>query len=215
MSDVIDALERIPELSSADFDLFRGCLRLLTSKTFIIRGVDKEGELFDFALRNLSLLEAWCACMDAEVAVDEGLGVVAFRGPPSMRFHFNREEICAVLALRLLYEDKKAEVTLTRFPVATVAEFKQKYNAATGGELKKTSLNAILSRLSGCRLIGIAGGDVTDEDALLELYPSIPMSIGREALDAAISELDTKKNLTTEGTENTEIDDTEDDDADA
>jgi hypothetical protein len=186
-------LVKIRDLSFSDFEQFKTCLRMLTGKTFIIRGIEKEGGLYDFALRNIRLLEAWCACMDAELAVDESLGVIAFRGPASMRFHFTREEICAVLTLRLLYEDKKTEVTLTRFPVATVSEFRQKYNAATGGELKKTALEAILSRLSACRLIGMQSADLSDEGALIELYPSIPMSIDRAALDQAIAELDKKK----------------------
>jgi hypothetical protein len=192
MSANLDDLTGIRDLSSADFDLFKTVVRSLVTRTFIQRGVEKEAELYDFTLRNIRLFDSWFSCMDAELKTDEALGVIAFRGPPGMRFHFSREEICAVLSLRLLYEDKKVEVSLTRFPVASIAEFKEKYNAVTGGELKKTALEAILSRLSGCRLIGIQGQEASDDNTLLELYPSIAMSIDREALDQGIAYLDAK-----------------------
>jgi hypothetical protein len=155
--------------------------------------VEKEAELYDFTLRNIRLFDAWFSCMDAELKVDEALGVIAFRGPASLRYHFSREEICAVLALRLLYEDKKLEVSLTRFPVASVGEFKEKYNALTGGALRKTALEAVLSRLSATRLVGLPNQELADDNALIELYPAIAMSIEREALDQGIAWLDAKK----------------------
>ncbi|MDR3173489.1 MAG: DUF4194 domain-containing protein, partial [Treponema sp.] len=111
-------------------------------------------------------------------------------GSGAGRLRLSREEICAVLSLRLLYEDKKLEVTLTAFPVVTVSDFQQKYNAMTGEEIKKTALINVLRRLSSCKLIALGSQDYSDPEALIQLYPSIPFSIGREALDDAVSFLE-------------------------
>jgi hypothetical protein len=188
MNQDLDTLCRIRELTSNEFERFKAAISTLISKTFIIRGIEKERELYDFTLRNLPLFQAWFFCMDASLEWDENLGVIAYRGSGKMRIHFSREEICAVLTLRLLYEDKKREVSLTMFPVVSLRDFKDKYKAQTGiKELKKTSLTTILRRLSSCKLIDFPSQDPTDDEAVLLLYPSIPFSINRQALDEALA----------------------------
>jgi len=183
----LDALSKIQNLTTDEFERFQSAARILTSKTFIIRGIEKERELYNFVIRNIDLFDAWFSCMDASLARDESSGVIAFRGSGNTRLFFSREEICAVLVLRLLYEDKKNEVSLTTFPVITVAGFQQKYNALTGEEIKKTALINVLRRLSSCKLISVETQDYADPEGIIQLYPSIPLSIGRDALDEAVA----------------------------
>jgi hypothetical protein len=188
----LDALVLIRDLSSDEFELFSAALHILTSKTFIIRGIDKERELYDFSIRNIALFDAWFSCMDASLVRDESLGVLAFRGSGNTRLYFSKDEICAVLVLRLLYEDKKLEVTLTNFPVVTVRDFQDKYNAMTGEEIKKTALINVLRRLSSCKLISVESQDYADPEGIIQLYPSIPLSIDRNALNEAVALLEDK-----------------------
>ena len=89
-------------------------------------------------------------------------------------------------------EETKFEVSLTTFPVITISGFQQKYNAVTGDEIKKTALINVLRRLSSCKLISVESQDYADPDGLIQLYPSIPLTIGREALDEAIALLENK-----------------------
>jgi hypothetical protein len=185
----LDALNLIRDLSSDEFERFKTAVQILTSKTFIIRGIDKEQEHYDFAIRNIKLLEAWFSCMDADIVRDESLGVIAFRGSGNTRLFFSKDEICAVLVLRLIYEDKKLEVTLTKFPTITIRDFQDKYNAHTGEEIKKTALIKILSRLSSCKLISVESHENYNPEGIIILYPSIPLSIDRNALDTALSQL--------------------------
>jgi len=188
----LDALTKIQNLTSDEFERFKTAIRTLTSKTFIIRGIDKERELYNFTMRNIDLFDAWFSCMDASLARDENLGVIAFRGSGNTRLFFSREEICAVLVLRLLYEDKKLEVKTAAFNVISIVDFQQKYNAVTGDEIKKTALINVLRRLSSCKLISVDGYDYADPEGQIKLYPSIPFSIGREVLDEALVLLENK-----------------------
>ena len=210
MNQDLDALLLIRDLSSDDFESFRTVIHILTSKTFIIRGIDKERELYDFTLRNIALFDAWFLCMNANLVRDESAGVVAFRCSGSNRLFFSKDEICAVLVLRLIYEEKRLEVRLSKFPVISIRDFQDKFNAMTGEEIKKTALIKILSRLSSCKLISIESHDYTDPEGIIQLYPSIPLSIDRNALDAALTAL----NKTAEGkTSEQEAADSEEDDA--
>jgi len=188
----LDALVLIRDLSSDEFEKFKMALHILTSKTFIIRGIDKEQEIYDFTVRNNALFDAWFSCMDASLVRDESLGVIAFRGLGNTRLYFSKDEICAVLVLRLLYDDKKNEVSLTKFPVVTVRDFQDKYNAMTGDEINKTTLKKVLAKLSSCKLISVESQDYADPEGIIQLYPSIPISIDRNALDNAIALLKDK-----------------------
>jgi len=201
MNHDLDALSKIQNLTAGEFEHFQTAARILTSRTFIIRGIEKERELYNFVTRNIALFDAWFSCMDATLARDESSGVIAFRGSGNTRLFFSREEICAALVLRLLYEDKKHEVSLTAFPVITIADFQQKYNALTGEEIKKTALANVLRRLSSCKLIALETQDYADPEGQIRLYPSIPLSIGRDALDEAIALLGNKEVADDEGEE--------------
>ncbi|GHV84757.1 hypothetical protein AGMMS50230_03650 [Spirochaetia bacterium] len=187
MNQDLEALTQIQELSADDFERFRAAIRMLSSKTFIIRGLEKERKLYHFTIRNIALFDAWFSCMDVSLVRDENTGVIAFRGSGSNRLFFSREEICAVLVLRMLYEDKKLEVSLTAFPVVSIADFQQKYNAMTGEDIKKTTLINVLRRLSSCKLIALESQDYADPEGIIQLLPSIPLSINREALDEGIA----------------------------
>ncbi|MCL2244322.1 MAG: DUF4194 domain-containing protein [Treponema sp.] len=183
----LDALNKIQNLSSDEFERFKSAVKILTSKTYIIRGIEKKRELYNFTIRNIALLDAWFLCMDASLSRDESLSVIAFRGSGNNRVFFSREEICAVLVLRLIYEDKKLEVTLTTFTVITITDFQQKYNSVTGDEIRKIALINTLRRLSSCILISIESQDYSDPEGLIKFYPSIPLSLDRSAHDEAVS----------------------------
>ena len=198
MNQDLDALVLIRDLSNDEFERFKTALHILTSKTFIIRGMDKERELYDFTIRNIALFEAWFSCMDAALVRDESLGVIAFRGSGSTRLFFSKDEICAALILRLLYEEKRLEVTLTKFPVISVRDFQDKFNAMTGDEIKKTALVNVLRRLSSCKLISLESHDYADPEGIIQLYPSIPLSIDRNALDDALAVLENRSEGDTE-----------------
>ncbi|MDR1802908.1 MAG: hypothetical protein LBQ94_04820, partial [Treponema sp.] len=88
-----------------------------------------------------------------------------------------------------LYEDKRFEVSLTKFPVVSVRDFQDKYNAMTGEDIKKTALIKVLTRLSSCKLISVASQDYSNPEGIIQLYPSIPLSIDRNALDEAVAVL--------------------------
>ena len=194
MNQDLDALNLIRDLTSDEFERFRTAVQTLTSKAFIIRGIDKERELYDFTIRNIALFDAWFLCMNAVLVRDESLGVIAFRGSGNTRLFFSKDEICAVLVLRLIYEEKRLEVTLTKFPVISVRDFQDKFNAMTGEDIKKTALINVLRRLSSCKLIYMESHDYSDPEAVIQLYPSIPMSMDKNALDAALKILENKDN---------------------
>jgi hypothetical protein len=185
----LEGLTLITELTDGDFDLFTTAVRTLLTKTFIVRGIPKEAELYDFTIRNSSLFDAWFSCMDAVLIRDESLGVICFRGGGDTRLRLGREETCAILIARLLYEEKRAELSLTAFPTVTVFDFVEKYRVMTGDDIKKTRLTEILRRLQAHKLIEVDSQELSDQEGIIILYPSIAMSIDRDSIDELLTSL--------------------------
>jgi hypothetical protein len=189
MRSEIEYISQITELVDDEFDLFQASLKTLLSRTFIIRGREQEEALYDFTIRNMPLYDAWFSCMDARIIKDESLGVIAFRGGSSTRLRLGREETCALLVFRLLYEEKRTELSLTSFPSVTVLDFVERYNAQTNSILKKTRLAEILRRMQAHKLIEALASDITDPEGLIVLYPSLAISVDRDSIDELLGSL--------------------------
>ncbi|MDR0669817.1 MAG: DUF4194 domain-containing protein [Treponema sp.] len=189
MTQDLEGLHLITELTETDFDLFKAAVKTLLTRTFIIRGIDREEELYDFTIRNSELFDAWFSCMDAGLIRDEGLGVICFRGGGDTRIRLGKEETCALLTARLLYEEKRLELSLTAFPSITVFDFVQRYNVLVGDEIRKTRLVEVLRRLQSHKLIEIDSRDPSDAEGMIILYPSLAMSVDRDSIDELLQSL--------------------------
>ncbi|MDR1893093.1 MAG: DUF4194 domain-containing protein [Spirochaetales bacterium] len=189
----LEGLNLITELTEGDFDLFKAAVHTLLAKTFIIRGIDRDDELYNFTIRNGGLFDSWFSCMDASLVRDESLGVICFRGGGDTRLRLGREETCALLVARLLYEEKRAELSLAAFPGVTVFDFVQKYNVMVGEEIKKTRLIEVLRRLQAHRLIETDSPDISSGEGTIILYPSLAMSVDRDSIDQLLSSLARKE----------------------
>ncbi|GHV62125.1 hypothetical protein AGMMS49587_08110 [Spirochaetia bacterium] len=185
----LQGLSLITELTAADFDMFKTAVRTLLAKTFIIRGIEKERELYDFTIRNGSLFDAWFSCMDAYLVRDESLGVVSFRGGGDTRLRLGREETCAFLVARLLYEEKRAELFLTAFPTVSIGDFVDRYNAMADEKLKKTRQKEIFRRLQSYKVIAFDTSDFADPEGTMILYPSLAMGIDRDGIDELMTQI--------------------------
>jgi hypothetical protein len=93
------------------------------------------------------------------------------------------------LTARLLYEEKRTELSLAAFPTVTVFDFVQRYNVMVGEEIKKTRLVEVLRRLQTHKLIETDSRDLSDGEGLIILYPSLAMSVDRDSIDELLTSL--------------------------
>lgn len=184
MIDELLPLSNLASLEEDELDHFKSCVREILARTFLLRGVDERR--YDFAVRNYGLLEPYFSAMGAELRKDESLGVVAWRGGHETRARLGREETCALLALRLLYEERRNEVSLTDFPTVTVFDFVERFKALTEGDLKKTRLAELLRRFAAAKLIR-PPREETDPDGQLILYPSLALVLDQDGIEEILS----------------------------
>jgi hypothetical protein len=176
----LENLSEIEQLDRDDASLFSRLLRELVSHCFIIRS--EEERLYHFGVRNFHLLEAYFACMDAQVQKDESLGVIAWRGSGENRVRLHQEESIIAFILRLFYEEKRNDLRLSEYPTITVLDLTQRFKAMTGTELKKTHLKEVLRQFSKYRLIQAQHG--IQPDGTIILYPTLAFAIDQETIEA-------------------------------
>ncbi|HNY22125.1 MAG TPA: DUF4194 domain-containing protein [Treponemataceae bacterium] len=182
----------IGELTDAEFDAFRSCARILLSKTFLIRSFEREEKLYEFALRNVRLLELWFSCAGIELRRDEGLGVIACRAGHEMRARLGREETAALLVARLIFEEERGGLRLSRFPSVSVGDFLRRFLTVTGIEPRKTRMAEAFRRLEHFRLIELSS-DPADPDGTILLYPSLALALDMQAIEEIEKALEAEK----------------------
>ena len=178
----MDNLEKIARLTGNDRELFTRSLRTLFSSSFLLRGVDRDRDMYRFVTSNRDMVEAYFEYAGFKLRIDESLGVVSWEGAPSIRLGLNLDETLALLTLRLMYEKKRNEIQLHRHPVVQQYEFQEDFHVITGRSLKKTRIREVLRRMQALRLINLRGEE-TSPDTQIELYPSIPFALNSVTID--------------------------------
>jgi hypothetical protein len=180
---MIDDITLILEYDDRDRDLFRTAVHKLFSTSFILRGVKDEEELYSFVVRNRDAFDAYCECAGWTLRIDETLGVISWKGPAPARWLLSKDETVFLVVVRLVYEEKRNEISLFEYPVSTVADIHQKYSDLTGNHLKKTRLVDVLRRLASLKLIRPVGVDI-GADTQVVLYPSVALALDSTAVNA-------------------------------
>lgn len=186
-------VSEIDELSDRDFETFQNSLHALLSGSFIIKGLDEHRRFYQFIIANLKLVEAYLNCSGLSLRYDESIGVISRNGTPSDRISLGIDETVSLLVLRLIYEEKRHDISLGVFPVICIRDFLEKFSILSKRQLKKTRFREILRRFQALKLISIKG-DEADPETAIQLYPSIPFALDGQAIDdifARISMLDT------------------------
>ncbi len=186
-------ISEINELSDRDFELFQNSVHTLLNSSFIIRGLDEHKKYYQFILSNLKLVEAYLHCANLSFYYDESIGIISRSGTPSDRVSLGIDETVSLLVLRLIYEEKRHDISLGEFPVLCIRDFLEKFSILSKRQPKKTRFREILRRFQSLKLIHIEG-DETDPETAIQLYPSIPFALDGQAIDdicTRISMLDT------------------------
>ncbi len=185
------SLDALYIMTEQEKDLFQRALQTLVTSTFIIKQLDKDREIYRFVLSNYGLCESYLACIGWNLRKDEHLGIIACEGSPSRAVSLNLEETLSLLVFRLLYENKRLEVSLAQEHAVHQYEFHEKYTILTKRVLNKTRMREILHRFKMLKLIQVIGDEV-DPDTLILLYPSIAFIVDSETINdvhARIEEL--------------------------
>lgn len=162
-----------------DRDEFRRVCNKLMSICFICKqNADTKSEFY-FIMRQRPVFERYLGVLGYTLEINEEYGVVQLVNRENYNhLHLKLYDSIILLILRILYDEKKRELSLTDV-VVNIGDIQEKYLSLKIREkqIDKTTMNNALRLFRRYNLIGILDKDLLKEESRIILYDSILMAV--------------------------------------
>ena len=170
--------------SSTQKDKFRIVANKLLNTCFILKRKEDTRDDYFYIIQNKKYFVDYFDLLGYSIDVNESLGVISIRNDfGTGRLRLKKIESILLLILRLLYVEKRKELSLNKDVIVLSDEIQQKYallNLKTKTRLDKTMLKDTLRIFRKYNLISNLDSDVTLSDARVVIYPSILFALSND-----------------------------------
>ena len=204
-------------LNNAEKELFKKLVNLILAKSFFIRDYfdEKESRMrihgdYKFMERHWELFTGYLSFGGWTLHKDNTYGVIHLISQYEYnRFQFNKFTTMILLTLRLIFEEKREEVSLRNEVVIQNHELVQKMTVLGVVEKKPAfkDLTEALKTLAGFNILGKLSGKWDSPEATLMILPSILFILANERISQLNELLVTGAEEETIGEENPEEED--------
>jgi len=182
--------EEFEKMSSADKDAFRDVVQFLLVHTYIVEteydfmdNMKKTNKRYLYVQKHLELLQNYFDLAGFLVESNPTYGVFALHNQLEVnRFHFDQITTKIIFALRLIYDEKRSQITLSSEVFATVYEIVNKL-LQTGAISKRPPQNILSSsfrQIAYFQLMQKQSGTWYDPDTRFLILPSILFVVTNE-----------------------------------
>jgi len=197
---------------------FRLAANKLLNNCFIIKKKEDTRNDYIFIIQNKDLFNEYFDLLGYRVEINEMQGVVALTSEQGTgRLRLKKIESILLLILRLLYIEKRKELSLNEEVVVLTDEIHQKYNMLkleAKANLDKTTLRDIVRLFKRYNLVSNIDSDITLSDARIRIYPSVLFAVPNDNLSSLYEAINEKLNKYVKGGEQSDDEETLQDQAD-
>lgn len=172
-------MELFEGMLQKDRDEFRRVCNKLMSTCFICKqNADTKSEYY-FILRQRPVFERYLDVLGYTLEINEEYGVVQLVNRENYNHaHLKLYESIILLILRILYDEKKRELSLADV-VINVGDIQEKYLSLKIREkqIDKTTMNNALRLFKRYNLVALLDKDLFQEDSRIVIYDSILMAV--------------------------------------
>jgi len=194
--------------SQVQKEKFRATANKLLNSCFVIKKKEDTRNDYIFILQNKELFVEYFNLLGYKIDINENQGVVALSNISGTgRLRFKKIESIILLILRLLYIEKRKELSLTD-------EIHQKYNMLkieSKLNLDKTTLRETIRLFKRFNIVTIIDRDITMSDARIKIYPSVLFAVPNDNLNSIYDAINEKLNQYAMGGESIDDEDTDQD----
>lgn len=191
---------------------FKIAANKLLNNSFVLKRKEETRNDYIFVIQNKSLFIEYFELLGYELIINETSGVITIINTTGTgRLNLRKIESIILLILRLLYIEKKSEISLNEDVVVLADEIHDKYNmlkVESKPNIDKTSLREAVRIFKRYNLIKNLDTDVTKSDSRIIIYPSILFAITNDNINNLYEELKDKlgKYINGDGDEGSEDD---------
>lgn len=172
-------MELFEGMLQKDKDEFRRVCNKLMSTCFICKqNADTKSEYY-FILRQRPVFERYLDVLGYTLEINEEYGVVQLVNRENYNHvHLKLYESIILLILRILYDEKKRELSLSDV-VINIGDIQEKYLSLKIREkqIDKTTMNNALRLFKRYNLVALLDRDLFQEDSRIVIYDSILMAV--------------------------------------
>ncbi len=164
-------------LENIDREKYKKCANRLLNECFIIKRKPSLRDDYIFILQNREYFEEQFDLLGYEMLLDEVNGIIGLRNIfGTGRLRLNKIQSILLILIRLMYLEKKTEISLNDEVVILVSELQDKYsvlNLKGKNNIDKTALRKAISLFKKYNLMATLDSEVTSPDCRIIIYPSI------------------------------------------
>lgn len=177
---------------------FRVAANKLLNNCFIIKKKEDTRNDYIFIIQNKELFIEYFDLLGYKIEINDMQGVVALNSINGTgRLRLRKIESIILLILRLLYIDKRKELSLNEDVVVLVDEIHQKYNMLkidSKSNLDKTILRDTIRLFKRYNIVSNLDTDVTMSDARIKIFTSVLFAVPNDNLTAMYDAINEKLN---------------------
>lgn len=175
-------MELFEGMLQKDRDEFRRVCNKLMSVCFICKqNPDTKGDYY-FILRQKQVFLRYLDVLGYTLEINEDYGVIQLVNRENYNHvHLKLYDSIILLILRILYDERKRELSVTDVVVNT-GDIQEKYLSLNIREkqIDKTTMNNALRLFRKYNLVALLDRDLTQEDARIVIYDAILMAVRAE-----------------------------------
>lgn len=196
-------------MSSKEQENFKRICNKLFSSCFLCKRNEGTKSDYYFVLRHREIFDHYIKILGFKLDINDEYGVVQLVNTQNTnRLNLKLYESIILIILRILYDEKKRELSLANDVIVMVGEIQDKFIALRIRDkiIDKTTLNNSLRLFKRFNLIEPLDKDLTREDSRLILYDSILMAVRVDDIKDTFKKLELYRK---EGVKDEEIDEDE------
>lgn len=162
-----------------DQDEFRKIMNRLMSTGFILRRKEQTRSDYYFILRHRKVFDRYLDVLSFQMDVNEEYGVIQLLNRENYNhLQLSMYESIILLILRILFDEKKRELSLTDV-VVNLGDIQEKYMSMQirNEQIGKTVLGNALRKLKRYNLVELLDGNKMFEESRVLIYDSIMMAV--------------------------------------
>ena len=166
-------------------DKFKSAANKLLGECFLLKKHKDTASDYNYTLNNKDAFIEYFDILGYELIIDEQNGVIGLNNPSGTgRIHLKKIESILLLILRLLYIEKRKQLSQIDDVIIIADEIYDKYSMLKmNAKLDKTAMRNTLGMFQRYHLIGKLDSDMSNPETRIMIYPSILFAITVSSLD--------------------------------
>lgn len=186
-------MELLKNMLQRDKDEFKRIANRLLCQCFLCKGNVTNKSDYYFVLKYRTELQEYLSILGYRLEISEEFGVVHLINPQNYnRLNLKLYESIVLLILRILYDEKRRELSVSDEVIVNLGDIQDKYLSLQIREkmIDKTTMRNALSLFRRLQLIETLDKDLGSEESRVLIYDSIMMAVRVEDIKQAYEKLE-------------------------